>query len=416
MAFFFPDYLGFCAVISFFPLFYFFVDKSRSFKQYFFVGFYWGILVFAVHFVWLLILLLEKLNSYKSFAFFAYGFAVFYFALTSTLWFVLTGLICRRKFFSWLNWNATKLSIFFISILGYFYSLENYALWFLGRVEGYPFLNPLIPLFGFKPFLRLLLYLGVGCQQIDSDRLKNFEFIYLKPPSRQVEQSWIDTEDEIFKELCKLRLLERQESLKEFVIFAPESSFPFPLNRYQSAVELWSNALTSNTHMFIGSQYKSDKKLYQAVYWLNQRRIKNNYVKKHCVPFVEKIPYLYRRLKVIQNVFLGDVCQFSRGSKWQQQDCFELPVCHPAGSIIFIPQICSELFFKSSYKTFSRINDEYGRARPIFIVFFVNDSWFVEFFKKNLFNCAKLKSVLSGVPLIYVGHDGLKFLAVPIFR
>ncbi len=387
IAFFFSAHLGCCTLLSLFLICYFFSNKILSLKQYFFAGFGWGILVFSVHFIWFLILLLEKINACKSFAFCAYGFSVLYFALTSAVWFCFLS-------FAWQNY-VIKCGITYC----YFYFLENYSLWFLARLEGYPFLNPLIPLSDFKLFTKVLILFGLACQP-DFSGLKNTEFIYLPPGTRHEGESWVDAEYKILQELCKLRLRERSDQSKELIIFAPESAFPFPLNKYPSVIELWSNVLTDKSHLFIGSQYKYGEKLCQSVYWINQRRIKNNYVKKHCVPFVEKIPKLYRKLDLIRRVFLGDACQFSRARKLEQLQVFEF-----SEDLIFIPQICSELFFSSSYKTFSKIKKEH--AKQALIIFFVNDSWFTGYFKKILYNSAKLKSILSGVPLIYVGHGCL---------
>jgi apolipoprotein N-acyltransferase len=416
LAFFFSAHLGFCVLLSLSLIFYFFNKQKLSFKAALFYGFTWGILVFSVHFIWLLILLLEKINACKSFALFSYSFTVFYFSLTSALW--LCALSFLIEFFANLQPHTrhsrldresrqiklTKLASmtsFCFAGYTYFYFLESYSLWFLGRLEGYPFLNPLIPLINFRLFMKILICFGFGVQP-DFGGLKNTEFIHLTPEARQEGESWVDAEYKVLQELCKLKLWERTDQTKKLVVLAPESAFPFPLNKYQSAIELWSNVLPKNTHLFIGSQYKYGEKLCQSVYWIHQRRIKNIYVKKHRVPFVEKIPKFYRNLDLIRKVFLGDVCQFSRAKALPQAQCFEL-----SEDIIFIPQICSELFFSSSYKTFSKIKKEHGKQA--FIAFFVNDSWFTGYFKRILYNSAKLKSILSGVPLIYVGHECLKY-------
>jgi hypothetical protein len=123
------------------------------------------------------------------------------------------------------------------------------------------------------------------------------------------------------------------------------------------------------------------------------------------------------------------VGQFSRAKRVEQQNYFEFPdefsklshdeiTCN--GKIIFIPQICSELFFTSSYKDFANIANtaklhaHCSKSSDIsaYTVFFVNDSWFTGYFRKIMQNSAKLKSLLSGVPLIYVGHENLTTLRV----
>jgi len=463
VAFFFPEYLGFFVLPSLGLIFWVLCCANRTGKQYFYYGLAWGMLVFSAHFIWLLALLLDKVQSGKCFAVFAYAFGIVYFSLTSALWFWSVGLIFKKvcRLYLYKNYLSKtiilqKFLIFLVTCYGYFYLLENYALCFLGRIEGYPFLNPLIPLINFKLFTKALILAGIlfgrGVDSYDSgvisqnhsslngaERAKPgcVEFIYLKPDSclsndRSSDQNFVSYEYQIYRKLCDLKLWNRRDENKQFIIFSPESSFPFPLNTHPDVVELWSNVLPDNAHLFIGTQYRLNGKICQAVCWLNMRRIKNFYVKRHCVPFVEKIPRFYKKLKTIQDVFLSrvfpeGVSQFSRVKKFKQQNYFEfncstsrdLHASHVLhNEITFIPQICSEMFFVSKYKTFSDIamansvdgQDRQQAVQPHspYIIFFVNDSWFVGYFKEIMQDGARLKALLSGIPLIYVGHDGLK--------
>ncbi|MFA6535163.1 MAG: hypothetical protein WCS92_02835 [Candidatus Babeliales bacterium] len=465
VAFFFAEYFGFLVLPSLFLIFWvlkegqrrkytqcmigvgIYTDRSNhTSKQFFWQGLAWGMLVFSVHFVWLLVLLLDKVKSGKCFAIFAYAFGMTYFSLTSALWFVITAFLIKK--FS--RYYIPQILIFFATCYGYFYLLENYALWWLGRIEGYPFLNPLIPLINFKLFIKALMFTGIlfsrgvgsyntynsgvisnnyaGLSAAKLDKPDYFEFIYLKPEIVSVDQNLVSYEYQIYRKLCDLKLWERRDEHKQFIIFAPESSFPFPLNTHPGVIELWSNVLPDNAHLLIGTQYKLNEKICQAVCWLNKCRINNFYVKKHCVPFVEKIPHFYKKLKPIQDVFLSrvfpeGVAQFSRAKKLRQQNYFEfncLDSLHKNihDKIIFIPQICSELFFVSSYKLFfdiaranscgSKDNQQVVQSQHAYIIFFVNDSWFLNYFKKIMQDSVRLKSVLSGVPLIYIGHKELK--------
>jgi apolipoprotein N-acyltransferase len=450
VAFFFPENLGFLILPSLFLIFYEFArhysdfalrattDRSgycsiRALWQFFNYGFIWGMLVFSIHFIWLLLLLLDKVKAGKCFAVFVYIFGITYFSLTSAVWFMATGFLIRKISRCYIS----SFFIFLVTCYGYFYLLENYALWFLGRLEGYPFLNPLIPLINFKLFSKILMFVGMlfgrgfvynQCftQQTASQDTK---FFYLKPDICSYDQNMVSYEYQIYRKLCDLKLWERRDENKQFIIFAPESSFPFPLNMYPDVIELWSNVLPDNAHLFIGTQYKFNEKICQAVCWLNMCRIKNFYVKKHCVPFVEKIPRFYKKLKPVRDVFLNKifpegVAQFSRAKKLKQQNYFEftnkfsyvndsnkssLIYDSIPDKTIFIPQICSELFFTSSYIDFAEIAKRHDRTNNnIYIVFFVNDSWFTECFKKIMQGSARLKSLLCGLPLIYIGHEKLK--------
>ncbi len=444
VAFFSPEYFGFFVLPSLLLIFFALnlaqnskymqigvdggASESRanhSGAQFFWLGLVWGVFVFSVHFVWLLVLLLDKVQSGKSFAIFAYAFGMTYFSLTSAIWFMVIGFLIKKIS----RYYTSQILMFFVTCYGYFYLLENYALWWLGRLEGYPFLNPLIPLINFKLFAKIFMVagtlLGLGVGSYNSDVINNnyadfpqpdgVEFIYLRPEIVSVDQNLVSYEYQIYRKLCDLKLWERRDEHQQFIIFAPESSFPFPLNTYPRVMEMWSNVLPDNAHLLIGTQYKLNGKICQAVCWLNKCRIRKFYVKKHCVPFVEKIPHLYKRLKPIRDVFLSDVfpegvAQFSRLKKLKQQNYFEFDGFKSSNDkIIFIPQICSELFFVSNYKLFSEIVTCYTKHNDFaFVTFFVNDSWFLNYFKKIMQDSARLKSILSGVPLIYVGHKELK--------
>jgi apolipoprotein N-acyltransferase len=425
-------------------------------------GLLWGCTIFSMHFVWLLMFFLDKLKFGLCVAVLAYAFAVIYLSVTSAIWFVVTGKIfesnilavfCRR---TGIRCIAMQLCAFLLLCYSYFYLLENYALWFLGRAEGYPFLNPLIPLVNFRFFANVLILAGrlfsgepvLAPMSPSEQALHNIEIIYLKPDMVLHNQNSTDQKKErpnlvsyeynIYRKLCDLKLWERcnvpGNRTKQFIILAPESAFPFPLNMHPDVIELWSNVLPDNVHMILGTQQAFGEKLCQSVVWLNSCRIKKNYVKKHCVPFIERVPHFYKKIEFLRKFFLGDVCQFSRAKKIEQQNYFEFTdkfsqnFCHPeldSGSIqsiaqnkiIFIPQICSELFFTSSYKNFVDIaNAARWQAHCLkpseisaYIIFFVNDSWFTGYFKKIMQGSARLKSLLSGVPLIYVGHENLIF-------
>ena len=137
LSFFFSDNLGFSIFFSLILLFYIFLKKNRMFI----VGFIWGILVFGFNLIWLYDLLLTKSQASLLLSIFLYLFCVFYYSLLTGLFF---GVI---SFFTNLTKNYfIKFVYFFIGLCFYFYFLTQYSFIIFGRGEGYPFINPLIPL------------------------------------------------------------------------------------------------------------------------------------------------------------------------------------------------------------------------------------------------------------------------------
>ncbi|MCK4651004.1 hypothetical protein KAT08_02390 [Candidatus Babeliales bacterium] len=350
-------------------------------------GALWGLVVFLIHFIWLYELLVSKSNATFLQATLIYFFVIFYAFILSSLWFLI---------FRWFG--------FIISTIFFYFFLQNYSLWFLGRVEGYPFLNPFIPLAKYKWFL--YLYSLIFCFSLPQQynfKKNDFKFFYLKPTfnsfdkkGKKISASILG--QNIYHELCKLDLEKYSSECKNLIIVSPETFYPFCLNKNLEHVKLWGCALPDNAHFLLGSQrivLECDStKIFQTVYWLNKGRIKNFYDKKHCVPFTEKLPSRWKYFKWACNMFLKEKGEFDSGCDKEGVDFFEI-----SDDMVIIPQICSDIFFtkivfEKNYKFKNKI-----------LCFFVNDSWFLGYFKKIMENLGQIKSIEYGIPLIYISHE-----------
>lgn len=376
----------------------------RSVRLTFAKGFVWGLLVFGSHFVWLAVLLATKSHAPWIFAFGGYALIVVYFSLTSGVWFYVTQRLlgrCRGK-----HTRLERPVGFLLSTIIYYYFIENWSLFILGRAEGYPFLNPLIPFAHYRPILWLVAKIGaLVCWVTFGSALVlhpltpgDVKFVYL-PPVCGPQDNAGAAGQRVYHALAKLNV---SSGGIPTIIVTPETFYPFSLNLHQEQEALWTSVIPDDVHMVVGSQLTLKSlygvKFYQAAYLLNNGLIKKNYVKRHCTPFVEKIPRLWRRVTPLRDIFLQNSDEFSRGRQPIRDGVFDI-----GGNLQFIPQICSEFFFKT---TSGQLWDVCRKknTRKTAILFLVNDSWFVEYFKQILKATTSIKAAYLGLPIVYVGH------------
>ena len=80
----------------------------------------------------------------------------------------------------------------------------------------------------------------------------------------------------------------------------------------------------------------------------------------------------------------------------QKNKIFNLP-----GGLNILPKVCSEFFYKINLKDTDRVD----------VVFlFVNDSWFMPYFKQIMKNLAVLISLELRLPIFYINHENLKII------
>jgi hypothetical protein len=401
-AFFFPEVLGFC--ILFFPMPLFFIEYS------FFVGFMWGILIFGPHFIWLLMVVLQHSQAAILASAAVYLGVVTYFSLSSGLWLWLT----RKMMYgvSRIYDNGVRLCrfipviLFSVSLIMYWLFLEYIIVLPLG-LPGYPFINPCIPLASYKLFLKLVTMIallmghGAGPMGKPLDAL-----VYVPPVVNRIKNSqalWRFNAEGVGQKIYAV-LADCVSNNNEMsrVLVSPESMFPFALNCYPHIVRLWSAVVPTQDHYFVGSVYQKGQTYYQAVYWIHGGLIIKIYVKKILTPFVEKLPEGWRNLRPIKEMFLHDAVEFCDCAQGVGADFFDI-----TSTIRIIPRICLEFFFT----TYDEIQPFLAPSKEAYIYFFANDSWFNEFFRKNLYNLAVVRSHWLNVPLIYIGHFGVSAIA-----
>jgi apolipoprotein N-acyltransferase len=395
LPFIFPFYLGFLIIFFWVPLIFVF-KKHPSKRGIFLYGFLWGIIVYGLNFFWFFDLLMKKSGVGTKLSLFLYLIFVCYAALTSSVLFFLI----RLKFI-----------LFPVLFFVYFLFLSSHLFWFLG--EGYPFLNPIIPLMSYKIFSVPKIY---RMPKLGAVEIGRCGFFYLKPSSAEgcaLSKNARFCAQQIYKDLKKLNLESEKKNFRKIFILGPETTFPFALDCRGNFIRLWEKVLPENCSLLFGSlrnkvsaplrvvkrestprrrrgAHKKRafciKKQYQTVYWLSKEK-SCFYDKTHCVPFVEKLPKFWKKFAWAKKFFLQGRLSIAKGKNVTNKFDF-------MSKISVRPALCSELFFE-------HLGVEEGQTH---IIAFVNDSWFCSYFREILFLTARLKAFTLGVPMIYVGH------------
>lgn len=414
LAYFFPSVFGVAILLFWLPL----VMRRLTFAK----GFVWGLLVFGPHFVWLAVLLATKSHAPMSLALAGYVGVTIYFALTGGIlfWFAGKGAVALRamvRYASAMRSHSPRAgyykdaAIFSLIAVFYYYFIENYSLFIFGRCEGYPFLNPLIPLAEWRPVIWLVAKVGAlvrwvmfsGALILNPGSPSDVRLVYMAPVSG-VQDHAVEVGQCVYHALAVRNLGVLATGSKPLIIVTPESFYPFSLNVRPEQLALWSSVIPDDAYLIVGSQMLIGRKFYQAAYLTQKGLIRNYYVKHHCMPFVEKIPKLWKRIAPLRELFLQNADEFSRGKMSLEQGLFDVGT-----NIRLIPQICSEFFFTVSAHQVWQVCQAQGNNKTALLLL-LNDSWFVDYFQRMLKAMATLKAAYFGIPVIYVGHRECRWL------
>ncbi len=388
---------GFLIVPAFIVLF-FLIKDIKNLKQTVLYGTLWGILAFGIHFAWLYELLLFKTGASFCLATYLYIFIVLYSGLLSCAFFLTTNKLLNIV----TDYFFIKILLFALSTSLLFSFIERNFLFFLEKNVGYPFLNPLIPLAKYKWFLffysLVFSFNNKNINKITPDFFKNNKIIHLKPVIKSYNNKFnaITAGQMVYHQLSNLNLSKYSNKYKNIILLAPETYFPYSLNENKDIVKLWGSVLYENSYLFLGSQRreKSNKnsyKIMQSIFLLKSGRIIDYYDKKHRTLFAEKIPSNCKKSKWSTSLFLDGKKKFHVGR--QINKTFYFP-----GGLNIIPKVCSELFYKIDLQNTNRSD---------FIFFFVNDSWFMPYFKQIMKNLTALIACEVRLPVFYINHSDL---------
>jgi len=378
-------------------------ELCRRIKGGAFAGFAWGLCVALFHFIWLYILLLTKSNASFFLATVLYLFIVLYFSFITIFFFSLTIVfsILLTKF-----WHASFIKFFAFAsgLILYFLFLLNCSLFIFGSVEGYPFINPLIPLARYKLFAYLVCFLSTLLGWHESYNFKtnlpnDSKIFYIPCVTAKSREQRINPNyysQKIYRHLCSLNLYEKSKQYKNLIVVASESTFPFSLNQHLDQVSFWSNALPENAWFLLGTIKEQGEKIYQSIAFVNRGLIIKFYDKKHLIPFTEKLRGKWKIFNWAQTLFLDEKQQFSKGKNLEKKS-FEIGT-----DLCIIPQVCSEFFWLFGRKDccFDGLNGD--KVKIVFL--FVNNGWFINYFRKIMENLVYLKTLKFGIPILYIAN------------
>ena len=239
-----------------------------------------------------------------------------------------------------------------------------------GKLEGYPLLNPLLPL---VPELLI-------------KRPDTSGIVFIQP-------WWYGSKNPMF---VGYRMVDSiAESFMQYphahTLIMPESTFCFDLQAYKNFISIWSDDLQGAT-LLLGSHRKSDTGFLNSIFVLRDRCVVQVYDKQHLMPFVERVPVFFDMFGC-GNLFLKDhenVCAKS---------CEDLVVLQGQVCQIFV---CSELFFQTK------------KVKGFPIIFLWNDAWLqFDWTKKLALKFIVYFSLKHSVAVIHAstqGQTNLKFV------
>jgi len=319
-----------------------------------------------------------------------------------------------------------KVLIWTVGFWLYLLTIDYALFWLFGRIEGYVFMNPLLPLTTAPSLLALLHWvpmpamLLVYCittsfitwsllnRSIISAALASIMLsIWLlpalvtnntmQPPAwiQQVGHLPITLPDTMPAERGAMLIAHEVQQLIAMhpdlqLVVMPESAWNgLPLNGITTLPVLQKIAVP---HLIIGS-FSCDNQIHcNSLYWFDRGQRAGRFDKQHALPFVERIPWGASSL--CKNLF------FKKSA----------PLCPITGSRGFItiegtrlvPYICSELFMN---------NIPYDPSSTMPILATCNDWWFgVAHFKKLMLMTAQLRALQWQRSLLYLSFHYAQYI------
>jgi len=404
-AFFMPDLIGFGALLAVVLFVWSLlsirnVSRSTMVSSGFLLGLWWGILVFfpQLYWVWSVLYTFSERSFFLKIA--VYCLLCSSFAFTSACW------VGSMMFIGWyIRSNIGRMMTYLFVSISYFIWLGERGALILASGDGYPLINPLIPLCAYRWFIQsvcLISSLVIGPNYFYAPLPTSCTIAYLKPLVTQQNKHLADPSSlgqQIYHQLSDMSSFAHGEKkqIKKRLYCGAESFFPFSLNTYPELVTLWGAAISENTQVLLGAHYQHGEKIHQAAFFIKNCRIKKIYVKKHLVPFIEYIPYAWSALKIGANLLSKHHEMFSCGKNARYNKALSLE-----NDFNLLPQICSEFIFSHTTRCFRR---HLQHEKSVCVIWLVNDSWFISSFKRILLLGGCLRGAWIGLPVISISHE-----------
>lgn len=337
-------------------------------------GSLWGAIAFGIH----IAPLFWALGRVAGLALMSVVFAVAvaYCALQAGLFFALWGTLLK-KFKNYFG----LIIIFFLSLFTlFFFWMTSGFLVVLGEVEGYPCFSPLIPL---ARLSTVVVAHDVRCSKPSWIREVACVRWHFDPAPQGSDRDGYDYLHAICGEIRRIRSNNPDASMLVF----PESALPCAV----AAQGPSSEALASQAHqcdLVLGCYHACSRGECNSCFCYRDGRLALCHDKSHRVWFAEKLPW--------DSGFLGCIFEPLLGTSPFIQGSGVLGRFVGRSGQVFVPLICSELFF----------TDLLGRVAPDEVALaVVNDAWFSGTSVPDLlWTLGRIKSWWYGRQVLYVSY------------
>ncbi len=408
------------------PLLYLACLQDLSFAQ----GYAWAVIVFLLHLSKGITVIVQLAgDSWWIGIMLAMSMVLYQALVPALLFWCITRII---SFFS-VRLLLLRLTLWTIALFLFIVWVDWYCIWIFGIQEGYPLMHPLI-LLAEKPSLLLLLPI-IG---------KTFlTILYILVPASFTLFLWYKSK-RIFLFFTStlipwmvcfiIGFTEKQESLwrchikslpcmihsttdnpiiamkivahhikkiitqypDTTIVIMPESALNiFDFEKRTGLFELWNEqAIGKPIDLIFGSCRKEDNNYYNSLYWIKNGVLQTFFDKKHAVLITERLAD-WMDCELIKKIYVKDGVSITRSGNNR------MPL-HISNNNVFIPYICSELFFNEFP------DDCYGYM-PIIAI--VNDTLLSDsYMQKLLLLLARFKAIQWQREIVYVSYGQSLFI------
>ncbi len=414
-----PMLFFFCIFLYLIPLFYCAIMRKGNLS--FYDGFLWGMIVYALH--WYDIALFAHAQGHGIARYAVMPFLVICSAFYAGIWFwgaSLLSITTKKPILSWIG--STWL---------YIICMQRFSFWMLGRVQGYPFSFPLIPLAAYPQTLFTLSYLhphilllmlitaswgmAAAWGGYHKYRLRLAVALYLpfifgffvceksEPPIHYETIGYVSPaglSDDLLERagelaVCCNALIARHPHITHIVM--PESTLKITLNMHPEIHEaLAQNIVNDDLTVILGAHRKENGCFYNSCYYIHNRLIIRGYDKSILMPFAEYIPNYWLNFAGINRIFLHNKIIMNVNRKKGDFFYGDYSLSSEAVETIFIPAICSDYYL-----------DWYDEPQKLEIplLLLVNETWFAGNSLKQLMRlAAQYGAIARRQDIIYVAH------------
>jgi apolipoprotein N-acyltransferase len=379
-------------------------------------GFLWGAALYGVH--WYDIAILAHMHGHGVGRYAVMPFLVLCGAVYAGLWFWVSSqlTVCtKQSVIAWIG-STWMYTIF----------MQRASFWMLGRIQGYPFSFPLLPLAEYPPVLSMLQHVrpqllllllimgswfcayilhkkrGLGIRLATATCYAPFMIGFLIVRQNCEVPAYHKTVGYVSPHGLPTRTLERVGCLARRCndlinrngdikyITTPESTLPRVLNE-QSLVEVMTqNLCIGDAILFLGSQCDELGHRQNCCYLLQFSLITQRYDKSLLVPYAEYIPNTWLNFECINRIFLQN--NIIIDGRRKKGDFFS----------DFCPMICSDYYL-----------DWYDEPQEtdVPLLLMVNENWFNgKTFRYLMKLAARYGALARRQDVIYVAHtEGFLF-------